>query len=215
MTMSKFFQRFSKPRSSDQQAVNLEPDDPSGRHQERPSRLRLPWSSRSSTSRSSSSSGISPTPTPRLQMPTPQLTTRPPPVAPPPPVIPLAPVTPSPSEPPSIHGPAPPVISTSVVPIERIWQRSIDLAQEKLKEKKLPLLELSDPTCKSVADISSTVGELKRTIDQGGNGPGVGCLRKILKTIASYGRIVDTAIQHNPAITALVWAGIRAILQVR
>jgi len=112
--------------------------------------------------------------------------------------------------------PVPTIVSTSVVlPIERIWQRSIDLAQEKLKEKELPLLEPGDPTCKSVANISSTVGELKKTIDQGGNGPGVGRLRKILKIVDSYGRIVDTAIQHHPAITALVWAGVRAILQVR
>lgn len=98
--------------------------------------------------------------------------------------------------------------------IEHIWQQAFDLAQEKLKEKKLPLLEPSDPTFKSAADITSTVGDLQRTIGQRGNGPGVGRWRKILKTIDSYARIVDTAIQHNPAITSLVWAGVRAILQV-
>ena len=97
------------------------------------------------------------------------------------------------------------------MPLERIWKRSIDLAQEKLKEKQLPLL---DPRFESGADISSTVEDLEKTIGQS-KGPGVGRLRKILKTIYNYAGIVDTAIQHNPAITALVWAGVKAILQVR
>ena len=37
---------------------------------------------------------------------------------------------------------------------------------------------------------------------------------KILKGAEDYAKIVDVAIQHNPAITALVWAGIRFILMV-
>ncbi|KAF8472040.1 hypothetical protein BDZ91DRAFT_780824 [Kalaharituber pfeilii] len=35
----------------------------------------------------------------------------------------------------------------------------------------------------------------------------------ILKCIESYSNIVDVAIQHNPKITALVWASVRAILR--
>lgn len=61
-----------------------------------------------------------------------------------------------------------------------MWQQSVDLAQEKLKERKLPLLE---PSCELVADISSTIGELGRAIDQGANGPSVGQSGKILKTV--------------------------------
>lgn len=37
---------------------------------------------------------------------------------------------------------------------------------------------------------------------------------KILKSAQEYAKIVDVAIQHNPAITALVWAGVRFILMV-
>jgi len=59
-----------------------------------------------------------------------------------------------------------------VLPIEHIWQRSIDLAQERLKEKKLPLLEPSSLTFKSVTGVSSLVEDLKRSIDQGGKGLG-------------------------------------------
>ena len=53
--------------------------------------------------------------------------------------------------------------------------------------------------------------DLKKAIDQGGKGTGVGRWRKMLKTIDSYS---NTAIQSNPVITTLVWAGVRAILQV-
>ena len=38
---------------------------------------------------------------------------------------------------------------------------------------------------------------------------------KILKCVANYTKVVDTAIQSNPQVSALVWACIRAIMQVR
>ena len=40
-------------------------------------------------------------------------------------------------------------------------------------------------------------------------------LGTVLKTMNKYATIVDVAIQHSPEVTALVWAGIRVILQVR
>ena len=39
-------------------------------------------------------------------------------------------------------------------------------------------------------------------------------LGNILKSVDKYAKIVDTAIQHHPEITSLVWAGARTILQV-
>lgn len=92
-----------------------------------------------------------------------------------------------------------------ILPIKRVWLRSIDIAQEKLREKKLPPLDLSDPTLKTVG---ITVGDLKSKGVSGGR------FRKVLKTIDNYAKIVDTAIQHHPEITALVWAGVKVILQV-
>lgn len=38
---------------------------------------------------------------------------------------------------------------------------------------------------------------------------------RILKSMEKYAKVVDTAIQHQPEITALVWAGVRTLLQVR
>jgi len=58
------------------------------------------------------------------------------------------------------------------------------------------------------------VEDLRGSIDQRGRSPGADRWRKILKTIDSYARLVDTAIQHSPAITALVWAGVKTILLV-
>jgi hypothetical protein len=37
---------------------------------------------------------------------------------------------------------------------------------------------------------------------------------KILQHVDNYCKIVDVAIQHQPQITALVWAGIRMGIQV-
>lgn len=37
---------------------------------------------------------------------------------------------------------------------------------------------------------------------------------KIVKGLDTYAGIVDVAIQHSPAITALVWAGARFLLQI-
>ena len=37
---------------------------------------------------------------------------------------------------------------------------------------------------------------------------------KILKSVDKYTKVVDTAISSNPQVGALVWAGIRAIMQV-
>ena len=39
-------------------------------------------------------------------------------------------------------------------------------------------------------------------------------LGKILKNVEKYTKVVDIAIQSNPQVSALVWAGIWAILRV-
>jgi len=39
-------------------------------------------------------------------------------------------------------------------------------------------------------------------------------MRRILRSVEDCAKIVDVAIQHNPEITSLVWAGARFILMV-
>lgn len=40
-------------------------------------------------------------------------------------------------------------------------------------------------------------------------------LGKILKQVTPYTKVLDIAIQANTQVRALVWAGVRAIMQVR
>ena len=42
----------------------------------------------------------------------------------------------------------------------------------------------------------------------------MGTMYKTLQYINKYATIIDVAIQHQPHITALVWAGLRAVIQV-
>jgi len=110
-----------------------------------------------------------------------------------------------------------------------IWQESLNIAQKKLAEKKLPPLEDLRPCSHDPATreepvstvVSSAIQDLEKTIQskqqRGKDSKVSSCvdrMKAILKTFNNYALIVDIAIQHSPRITALVWAGVRATLQV-
>lgn len=137
------------------------------------------------------------------------------------------PVSASTSDPHSVsranHSPGtvPPTISSD------LWQRALGIAQESLTKYKLPSLELGSLQSQSATEnIQSLVAELEtahrenkdrhwRYKDRDGNEVAwVERLGKILKGVDKYAKIVDTAIQHHPDITSLVWATARTILQV-
>ena len=40
-------------------------------------------------------------------------------------------------------------------------------------------------------------------------------LGKILRSVEKYSKVVDTAIQTSPQVSALVWAGVWAIMRVK
>ena len=93
-----------------------------------------------------------------------------------------------------------------------------------LKNHGLPPLDesiLQSPP--AAQNIQFVIGELKRCSDQEQDTEedqekksiGRERLRRILRGVEKYTKIVDTAVQHSPEVTALVWAGIRGILQVR
>lgn len=98
-----------------------------------------------------------------------------------------------------------------------VWQQSIQIAQKRLSEENLPPLSLDDQTSQAANDaIKLTIGDLQSIIKRNAEKDAwVGRLQKILKTMEKYAKIVDTAIQYNPQFPSLVWAGIRAILEVR
>ena len=118
-----------------------------------------------------------------------------------------------------------PVIVVCPDPNE-LWQSALDIAQKKLSERGLPPLDVSKHLSATSGDQSAsnivglTIGDLQATIEakqQCGSGKTtiiIGRLKEMLKMFDKYAVIVDTAIQSNPQITALVWAGVRLVLQV-
>jgi len=108
-----------------------------------------------------------------------------------------------------------------------LWQKVLEIAQESLAKYKLPALELGSLQSQSAAEnIQSLVAELETAHEenkdrqwrykdrQGNEVVWVERLGNILKSVDKYAKIVDTAIQHHPDITSLVWAGARTMLQV-
>lgn len=110
-----------------------------------------------------------------------------------------------------------------------LWERTLHLAEQKLLKYKLPALQLDhlDIQGKSTEEIIREVIEnlenaqkdieSKRWSYRDRNGNDIVIVERlgnILKSVNKYAMIVDTAIQHSPEITALVWAGMRGIIQV-
>ncbi|KAF8432861.1 hypothetical protein BGX38DRAFT_226934 [Terfezia claveryi] len=108
-----------------------------------------------------------------------------------------------------------------------IWQKTLVIAQKSLAKYQLPSVELGGLQSQSAAEnIQFLVAELEtahqknkdrqwRYKDRQGNEVvWVERLGRIMKSVDKYAKIVDTAIQHHPDITSLVWAGARTMLQV-
>ena len=107
--------------------------------------------------------------------------------------------------------------------------RVAENSSEKLAEKRLPPLENLKACSHELANreepvstiVISAIQDLEKTIQSKqhrGKDSKVGArmdrMKDILKTFNNYAIIVDVAIQHSPRVTALVWAGVRATLQV-
>ena len=108
-----------------------------------------------------------------------------------------------------------------------VWTKALKIAKRNLSEKNLPPPDLTNLTLQSAGENIEAVFKALNNIQEddkkkrwsytwhGKKVVVVEHLRKILKTVEKYSKIVDTAVQHHPEVTALVWAGVRAILQVR
>ena len=98
-----------------------------------------------------------------------------------------------------------------------IWERTLDIAETMLRHHGLPPLDRGTLSSTSSAENIQAVLEILKKAqgeDQKERFIGKDCLRRILRGVEKYTKIVDTAVQHSPEVTALVWAGIREILQV-
>ena len=91
-----------------------------------------------------------------------------------------------------------------------IRQRTADLLKKRLtpeEVKKIKWGETTEEQAKAV--IEEVRWSLKKKPDHTGK------IYKTLQYINNYSQIIDVAIQHQPHITALVWAGVRTVIQVR
>ena len=98
-----------------------------------------------------------------------------------------------------------------------VWQKSLEIVQNRLSKEKLPPLELHTHSSQSANEIAQeTMRNLQQAIDTNQNGHGTVArkVQNIFVVFNKYIGVVDVAIQHSPEITALVWGGIRGILQV-
>ena len=98
-----------------------------------------------------------------------------------------------------------------------IWERTLDIAETILHDHGLPPLDRNTfKSASSAENIQAVLDTLKTAQgeDQKGGLTGKDRVRRILRGVEKYTKIADTAVQHSPEVTALVWAGIKGILQV-
>ena len=108
-----------------------------------------------------------------------------------------------------------------------VWTQTLKIAEEKLRDNKLPPLDTTKLTSESAnenigAVITSlnTLREDKQkqqwgyTARDGRKIIFVERLGEMLRTIEPYTKIVNTVVQCDPMVGALVWGGIQAIIQV-
>ena len=107
-----------------------------------------------------------------------------------------------------------------------VWGKTLEIAQKKLSEKNLPLLDLTNLSSQSAEENIVAVIKALNTIQEDDkkkrwsytwHGKEVVIVERlgiILKTAEKYSKVVDTTIQSNPEVAALVWGAVRAIMQV-
>lgn len=111
-----------------------------------------------------------------------------------------------------------------------VWDLTVQLAAKKLQEHGLQWPSPLDPASLNSISATKNIQSLVETLEshrkeakrkqwnytfRGKKIVVAQRLEKIFRTVDKYTRVVDTAIQHSPEITALAWAGVRFMLQVR
>ncbi|KAF8428008.1 hypothetical protein BGX38DRAFT_1278593 [Terfezia claveryi] len=108
----------------------------------------------------------------------------------------------------------------------QVWAKTLELAGKKLKDNNLPALNPTNFTSQSAEKNIEAVIKALNTLQEDErkkrwsytwNGKEVVVverLRKIMKNVEQYKKVVDIAIQANPQVSALVWAGVCGIMRV-
>ena len=106
-------------------------------------------------------------------------------------------------------------------PKNQVWEKALEIAKKKLSDNNLPPLDLTNLTSQSAEENMETIVKALNTVQEDDKKKGgkkvifVEYLGGILKNVEQYTKVVDTAIQSNPQVSALVWAGVWAIMRVR
>lgn len=103
-----------------------------------------------------------------------------------------------------------------------VWTKTLEITKTKLSENGLPSLT-SQSSGKDIWAVIDSLNALQKDDEKkrwsytwgGKEILFVDCVRKILKPVQHYAKIVDTMISSDPQVAALVWGGISAIIQVR
>ena len=108
-----------------------------------------------------------------------------------------------------------------------VWAKALDIAKKTLCDNNLPPLDIINLTSQSAEENIEAVVNALNTLQQdekrkrwkytwrGKEVIIVENLGKILRCVEKYSRVVDTTLQGSPQVSTLVWAGVRAIMQVR
>ncbi|KAF8540469.1 hypothetical protein BDD12DRAFT_880424 [Trichophaea hybrida] len=93
-----------------------------------------------------------------------------------------------------------------------IHDRTASLLKQRLDPKEWERLKWDDYAGTTTEQTRAVIDEVKHSMD--GKREHSEKMYKILQYVNKYCTIVDIAIQHQPQITALVWAGVRTIIQL-
>ena len=109
-----------------------------------------------------------------------------------------------------------------------VWTKVLEIAEKKLSDNNLPPLDRTPQLMAgTVEEHMQAVVNTLNILEKDNRKKGwsytwggkkvivVEQLGKILKQVTPYTKVLDIAIQANTQVRALVWAGVRAIMQVR
>ena len=104
--------------------------------------------------------------------------------------------------------PTPTALPQTLSPLE-IRQRTAELLKKRLAPEEVEKIKWGETTEEQAKDV---VEKVHKSLE--GKPEHTGKMYKTLQYIDMYAKIIDVAIQHQPCITALVWAGVRTVIQV-
>ena len=104
--------------------------------------------------------------------------------------------------------PTPTALPQTLSPLE-IRQRTVNLLKNRLTPEEVEEIEWDETT---EEQAKAVIEEVQKSLE--GKPEHTGKMYKTLQYINLYSKIIDVAIQHQPCITALVWAGVRTVIQV-